>query len=120
MARYESLKVWQVAHGLNQAIRRLVQKFPREERFELSAQLRRAATSVPCNLVEGSGLVGSRGFLRHVRIATASLREVEYLVLLSREDEYITTEQWSALQGDIRHVRILLHRLAKSLERAPR
>lgn len=118
MARYETLRVWQVAHGLNRAIRGLVQAFPREERFELTAQLRRAATSVPCNLVEGSGLVGPKGFLRHVRIAAASLREVEYLLLLSREDDYITSEQWTVLQGDIRHVRVLLHRLARSLERA--
>ena len=53
MATHESLTVWQVAHKLALEVTRATIAFPRHERFELTSQLRRAALSVPCNLVEG-------------------------------------------------------------------
>jgi|RifCSP13_3_1023840.scaffolds.fasta_scaffold434307_1 four helix bundle protein len=53
MGSYRSLKAWQVAHRLAREVAAITKKFPRQERFELTAQLRRAATSAPANLVEG-------------------------------------------------------------------
>jgi len=118
MARYQELKVWQLAHQLAREVRAIVRRFPAEERFELASQLRRAVLSVPTNIVEGSGLRGPRGFLRHIRIAIGSLREVTYLLLYAKDDGYITESKYRDLEDQTRHVRILLHRLAKALERA--
>ena len=118
MARYEDLRVWKLAHDLARKVRHLTRGFPREERYELASQLRRAALSVPCNLVEGSGQRGARMFLRYTRIAIGSLREVEYLLLMSRDESYISEERHTALKKEIGHVRVLLHRLAAALEKA--
>jgi len=60
MAPYESLKVWQLSHQLALDIVAATRRFPREERFELTSQLRRAALSVPCNIVEGKARFGRR------------------------------------------------------------
>ena len=118
MARYEDLKVWQLSHQLALEARGLALRFPREERYELTSQLRRALLSVPANLVEGSGLWGPKGFLRHVRIAIGSLREVEYLLRFAHDASYIDDQLFGELTARVGHVRILLHRLAKSLGRA--
>ena len=118
MARYEDLLVWRLSYALSQRVKSLTKKFPAHERFELTSQLRRAARSVPANLVEGSGLKGPKAFARHVRISLGSLREVEYLLLEAQSDGYITDAEYNELRADIRHVRILMFRLLRSLERA--
>jgi four helix bundle protein len=118
MSRYEDLLVWRLSYALSQRVKALTAKFPSHERFELTSQLRRAVLSVPANLVEGSGLKGPTGFARHVRIALGSLREVEYLLLEAHSDGYITQTEHEELRSDTRHVRILMFRLLRSLERA--
>jgi four helix bundle protein len=118
MARYEDLRVWQLSHALSQRVKALTSKFPAAERFELTSQLRRAIRSVPANLVEGSGLQGPKAFARHVRIALGSLREAEYLLLEAYQDGYINETQHREVVDQVAHVRILMFRLLKSLERA--
>ena len=118
MARYQDLRVWQLSHALAQRVKALTKTFPASERYELTSQLRRAIRSVPANLVEGSGLQGPKAFARHVRIALGSLREAEYLLLEAQEEGYITAGIYTELLGDVRHVRILMFRLLRSLEAA--
>ena len=118
MGRYEDLRVWQLAHALSQRIKAVARTFPSHERYELTSQLRRAARSVPANLVEGSGLQGPRAFAKHVRIAIGSLREVEYFLLEAREDGYIQQPLHGELVAEVRHVRILHFKLLKALQRA--
>ena len=64
---------------------RLTQDFPREETFGLSAQIRRAATSIPANIAEGHGRENTQSFIQYLRIAQGSLKELEtHLILASR------------------------------------
>ena len=118
MAKYEELKVWQLSHQFALDARRLTLRFPREERYELTSQLRPALLSVPTNLVEGNGLWGVRNYLRHVRIAIGSLQEAEYLFRYARDASYVDEESFKELSDRLAHIRILLHRLAKALNRA--
>jgi four helix bundle protein len=74
---YRDLKVWQIAMELVTDIYKLTSTFPSDERFGLTAQIRRAAVSVPSNIAEGQGRKTPRAFANHVLIAHGSLLELE-------------------------------------------
>ena len=78
MGNYRELRAWQVAHEMALEVYRLTARWPSQERFGLTAQLRRAAFSAPANIVEGSVRRGTREFRRFLDIALGSIREVEY------------------------------------------
>ena len=113
---YQGLEVWRRAHRLNLDVSTVTRTFPREERFELTSQLRRAVRSVPTNLVEGHDQFGPRPFLRHVRIALGSLAEVDYLLLNAKDEGYLEEQRWVELADRVWALRGLLLKLAKSLE----
>jgi four helix bundle protein len=83
MQRFTELRVWQRSHGLALSIYRATRAFPTEERFGITAQIRRAAVSVPTNIAEGSKRVRHLDFARFLNMAEGSLAEVEYLLMLS-------------------------------------
>ncbi len=86
MAQVKKLKVWQRAHLLALAVHRTTAPFPREELYGLTAQLRRAAVSVPANIVDGCGRRGDVGDLaRFLQIALGSVMELEYHCLLAND-----------------------------------
>ena len=71
------LEAWKVSRQLVTAIYRLTQRFPKEELFGLTAQLRRSAVSIPSNIAEGAARTGSREFAQFLNIARGSLSELE-------------------------------------------
>ena len=85
MGDYRKLLAWKAAHELAVECYRTTRTWPTTERYGLTAQLRRAATSVPANLAEGAARSGRREFAHHVNIALASLSEVEYLLQLAAD-----------------------------------
>lgn len=89
MQRFTDLKVWQRGHALALAIYRLSAAFPSDERFGLVAQLRRAMVSVPTTIAEGSRRRSAKDYAHFLNIAEASLAEVEYLLMLSRDLGYL-------------------------------
>lgn len=79
------LKIWQKSIELVERCYRLSTMLPLDERFALTSQIRRAATSVPANIAEGFGRWNSRDFARFLAIASGSLRELEtHLVIVRR------------------------------------
>ena len=89
MANYKSLIVWQKADKLAFAIYRITEDFPKAELFGMISQLRRAALSVPTNIVEGYNRHGSRELNRFMEISLGSLAEVEYLLDFSKRLGYV-------------------------------
>ena len=87
--------------------------FPARERYGLTAQLRRAAVSIPSNIAEGAGRTGSREFARFVRNARGSLAELETQLLIARELEYL--ERADELLQLLERVSQLLTGLHRSL-----
>ena len=75
---YKRLKVWQESHELVLKVYKVTKKFPREEFFGLTSQMRRAVVSVAANIVEGQVRNTSKSFLQFLNIANGSLVEVEY------------------------------------------
>ena len=116
MAAYTRLRAWNVAHQLAREVSKAAKTFPREERYELTSQLRRAALSVPTNIVEGRARYGTREFLRYVRRAISSLAEVEYLLLYARDEGYLDEAPYAQLLDRCKHASTLIARLARSLE----
>jgi four helix bundle protein len=78
LGNYRDLLAWQVAHELAVEVYRVTAGWPSQERYGLTAQIRRAAFSVPANIAEGSRRRGGREFRRFVDIALGSHAEVEY------------------------------------------
>lgn len=89
MKNYKKLVVWEKAHKLVLLIYNVTRGFPNEERYGLTNQLRRAATSTPTNIAEGCGKSSQRDFAHYLEIAFASMQEVQYLSFLSFELKYL-------------------------------
>ena len=89
MRDHTKLKVFEMAHALVRDVYTCTSRFPSEEKFGLVSQLRRAAVSVPTNLVEGCSRHTTRDFAHFVTIALGSASEVRYLVQLSAELDFL-------------------------------
>jgi four helix bundle protein len=85
---YKDLLIWQKGMLLAKLVYQVTQKFPSEERYGLTSQLRRAAVSVPSNIAEGQARRGTNEFLQFLSIAEGSLAELETQLLLSTELAY--------------------------------
>ncbi|MFH0965959.1 MAG: four helix bundle protein [Planctomycetota bacterium] len=82
---FEDLVVWQRAHAFVLWVYKQTRTFPADEKYGLTAQLRRAAVSVPANIVEGFKRRGNADKKRFFNIAQASLEETRYYLLLARD-----------------------------------
>jgi four helix bundle protein len=94
---YQDLMAWQKAMDLVTEIYQASHKFPREEIFALTSQLRRAAVSVPSNIAEGQGRSSRKEFIYFLGNAKGSLSEVETQVLIAHKLGYIGDEVLKAL-----------------------
>lgn len=112
---YKKLKVWQEAHKLVLLIYRITKKFPKEELFSLTNQIRRAAVSIPANIVEGYARASKKEFMQFLSIARGSLAEVEYYLELAKDLDYVTDEEWKQLFELHHFTGALLSGLMKSL-----
>ncbi|MFH1562293.1 MAG: four helix bundle protein [Nitrospirota bacterium] len=92
MAKYKNLIVWQKADELAFRIYKLTEGFPRTEIFGLTSQLRRAALSIPTNIVEGYGRKSEKELSRFIDISLGSLAEVEYLFEFAKRLNYIKND----------------------------
>ncbi|SRR5712692_5390941 len=117
MGSYRNLAVWQRAHALTIAVYRLTRAFPKYELYGVTAQMRRAASSICANLAEGCGRNGDRELLRFVRIALGSANELEYHILLAGELEYLDGSACGQLQAEVTVVLRMLAKLANRLSR---
>jgi four helix bundle protein len=116
---YRDLIVWQKAMTLAKLIYGLTQKFPSEEKFGLTSQMRRAAVSVPSNIAEGQARRGSREFIQFIAQAEGSLAELDTQLTLATSLGYSDASQASETVALIEELRRMLNALRRKLE-APR
>ena len=95
--RWKNLEVWQLADDLARRIYQVTKGFPKAELYGVTSQLRRAALSVPTNIVEGYSRRGDRELGRFVDIALGSLAEVKYLLHFSQDLGYLRDDNYRRL-----------------------
>lgn len=113
---YRQLIAWQKAMELVKSVYDLTDKFPKEEMFGLTAQLRKAVVSVPSNIAEGQGRRSTREFLRHLSIAYGSLMETETQILIAEMRNYIAGEESKSVLDKCSEVGRVVNGLVSSLE----
>ena len=118
MGDYRKLKVWDRTHALALAVYRVSGKFPAAERYGLTAQVRRSVVSVNSNIVEGANRQADGDMLRFLQIARASLAELQYQLLLSRDLEFLVSERYGELALEIDEISRMLIGLMKHLKKA--
>jgi len=99
--KFTELIVWQKAHQFVLAIYKETQKFPKEEIYGLTSQLRRAAVSVAANIAEGYRKRGPKDKVRFLNISEGSLEECHYYLILAKDLNYADTEIFIDMKEEI-------------------
>jgi len=115
MKSVEDLDVFKLAHQLALKTYAVTCKFPKEERFSLASQMRRAGASVGMNLTEGSMRLGSKEYRQFVGIARGSTGELCYQLLLAKDLKYISEDTHRELRSGYDRVLQMLSRLSQTL-----
>jgi four helix bundle protein len=108
MRDFRQIKVWEKAHRLTLEIYKTTARFPREELYGLTSQLRRASASIPANIAEGFGRGGNVELARFLQIGMGSAYEVEYHALLAKDLGFITVDAYEHLEKQIVEVKRML------------
>ena len=115
MKDFRDLQVWQKAHDMCLGIYKVTATYPKDERFGLTSQLRRAAVSIGANIAEGCGRGSDADFARFLQIAMGSASEVEYLLQLSADLEFIDQGNRKQLTESVCEVKRMLTSFLKKL-----
>lgn len=111
---YKKLHVWQEAHALVLMVYKETKRFPRDELFGLTSQLRRSVVSVAANIIEGQARSSRKEFLQFLYVANGSLVETEYYIELAKDLHYIEEKDFLLLQEK----RIIVGNLLRGLIRS--
>jgi len=113
---YRDLDAWQLAMDIVIDIYRVTPALPAEEKFGLTAQLRRAAVAIPSNIAEGHGRIGAGEFRRFVSIARGSVAEVETQIAVAVALGLIAGDEITSLSSQLDRLSKMLFSLYRSLE----
>ncbi len=117
LKNFKELNVWQKAYQLCLEIYRVTKKFPKEEIYGLTSQIRRSAVSIPSNIAEGYGRKTTGEYIQSLYIAYGSNCELETQILLSGDLGFVVKEDLLRLQKETGDVERMLKGLIKSLNK---
>jgi four helix bundle protein len=116
MHNFKELKVWQKGRKFAKDIYILTRKFPKEELFVLTSQMRRAVISISSNIAEGSGRGTDKDFARFIDIATGSSFELESQLYVACDLEYFSEDELDIYLDKIQEVQKMLFHFKKHLK----
>src|SRR6266567_950955 len=116
MKDFRDLSVWNKAHRLTLATYKVTARFPKDELYTLTAQMRRSSSSIGTNIAEGCGRRGNGEFHKFLQIAAGSASELEYQFLLARDLSYFSEEQYGLMQASIVEIKKMLASLINRVE----
>lgn len=117
MRDYTKIEAWKHSDDLTVAVYERTVRFPKEEVYGITNQLRRAAYSVPANIAEGSARHTLRDYLHFLYISRGSLTELQYFIHLSHRINYLSEKYYVDLSEQVRATFARLHGLIRAVER---
>ncbi len=114
---YRDLRVWQMAMDVAVAAYAATKDFPSDERYGLTAQIRRSAASVAANIAEGYGRDSAGAYANFLRVTQGSLKECETHLLLAERIGIVTAAEVQPLLAMTDEVERMLRALLRSIER---
>lgn len=115
--RFEKFTIWHDARKFANNIYNLTKNFPKDERFGLVDQLRRAAVSIALNIAEGSDRKSDIDFRRFLRLAMGSLEETVTALYISLDQSYITQQKFYRLYEEANILAAKINKLIGNLKR---
>jgi four helix bundle protein len=113
---YQDLEVWQMAMTLAEDCYRLTAEFPRDELYGMTAQIRRAAVSIPANIAEGYGRDQTGYFIQFLKVAQGSARELETHLILSGRLRFVSEAGLPPVLETCQRISKMLRTLIRSVE----
>lgn len=114
---FEDLRVWKKAHNIVLLIYKLINNFPKEERYRIIDQIVRAVISIPTNIAEGFGRFTRKDYIHFLIISRGSICEVQYLILFSKDLNYISVSEYSNLKNELDDIGKMVNGLISSLRK---
>ncbi|MCA1716112.1 MAG: four helix bundle protein [Actinobacteria bacterium] len=108
MRDFRELKVWEKGHRLTLAVYKATARFPRDELYGLTSQIRRSCASIPANIAEGCGRGEDAELARFLRIAMGSASELEYHLLLAHDLNLLDTSDYESLTKEVTEIKRML------------
>jgi four helix bundle protein len=115
MQDFKKLRVWEKGHKLTLAVYMRTARFPKDELYGLTSQMRRAAASIVCNIAEGCGGGGGPDFARFLQMSMGSASELEYQLLLAHELTFLKDVEYHDLESSTIEVKRMLSALMQRL-----
>lgn len=116
ITNFKDLIAWQEAHKLVLATYLVTKKFPDDERYSLTNQIRRCTVSVSSNIAEGFGRNGAAEKSHFYSIAKGSILELENQLLIARDLKYLSEEDYKSLEEQLSTVGRLITGLSRSVQ----
>ncbi|RKR11455.1 four helix bundle protein [Flavobacterium sp. 90] len=116
MSDFRKLLIWQKSMSLITKIYFSTNKFPKEEIFGLTSQIRRSSVSISSNIAEGSGRESDKDFLRFLNISVGSLFEMQTQLEIAKNITYLNEQEFNNLYEDSREVERMLVSFIKKIK----
>lgn len=108
MKPHKNLVVWNRSFQFVKALYEATGSYPSDEKFGLTSQIRRAGVSVPVNIAEGAARKSKREFIQFLHISWGSISELDTLLLLSKELDYLSINKYERLNNQLEEISKML------------
>ncbi|MEZ4671771.1 MAG: four helix bundle protein [Anaerolineae bacterium] len=115
MSDYKTLAVWRKSYALILSVYGATKNFPKDEQYGLTSQMRRAVISISANIAEGSGRGSNADYVRFLRIALGSAKELELYLMVTRDLGFLEPELFKELAPETAEVLRMLNGFIQSL-----
>ena len=117
MARlYKNMEIFQLSYSLAIEIHKMLDKFPKKEKDNIISQMRRASTSIPLNIAEGSVKKSQKEFLNFLSYSYGSAKELDVLLSMSKDLGYISKDDYGILFAKLDKLMAKLFNFMKNIE----